>query len=238
MKKIKKLSIISILSIISLLQTGCARLTIESTVNKDRTVDITYLIASKTGYEAPLSDSEALKEEFEKAGYKSSPYKKDEYTGYTLSKTFNLEELCENKPTILSPLTVIKEDENVYTIKLEIKALIPNEEIKETFNNKGFKTAKDAIESDNGYVGMIINLPYEAIKDNANYKKNNCTSYGWYIYAVDREVPEITFDITKSGKATPVWKIVLTVIVAIIFMAVVTLLNYMGYLDKKKEAEN
>lgn len=237
MKRIKKLSILSMLLMISILQMGCARITLEGSVNKDKTIDIVYLIATNDT-ENPLSYSEELEKEFENAGYKSTPYEKDGYKGLLLSKTFNLDDLCNDAPSILSPLSVETKEENIYTIKFKPEALIAESKLKETFDESHSKTTQSAIEEENGYIGMIINLPYEAIKDNADYKKNNCTSYGWDIYAIDREIPEVTFNITKSGKTTPVWKIVLMVIGILLFMVITILLNYMSYIDKKKEEEN
>lgn len=237
MKRIKKLSMLSILLIISLMQVGCVRISVEGTVNKDKTIDLTYLIAIKNDAEEPSSDLAELKSEFKNAGYEIKPYEKNEYTGLLLSKTFDLDEPCLNTPSLISPLTVIKEEENIYIIKLEPEKIITNNKLKETFDDNHSGTTKNAIEDEGGFVEIVINLPYEAIKDNADFKRNNCTTYGWNVYAIDQKIPEVTFDITKSGKAKPIWKKVLMIVGTILFMVVITLLNYMGYIDKKKEEE-
>ncbi len=219
-----KKRIISTLTIAvsALLLTGCIRLDIGVTVNKDGTADLSVLMAgmTTTGDDNLNASSGNFSEEdiqkFKDSGFEAEPYEEDKYKGYTLKKTGISVTDLKNELTDLfksdNDLEAMSsggnfsamKDGNKYTIEwknIRKPAQSSSDSEPDTFSNMmSGMDVSGMIKGYGGYATLTLNLPKAADESNADEVLNDGKTLKWDLMNQNNPDIYVQFHTSVFGK--------------------------------------
>ncbi len=185
--------------IIMFLLTGCMKANFNMTINKDKSMNLDIIYAfndSLIEQDGSSVDFNDESENFKKAGFTVTGYKKDGMTGIEAIKKFkNIDEISSNKDVIFD-LNSIRDGNKVKEIFKVKKGIFKNHYYATTKadtsaatkgNNQRQLREEDSNDLTADYSSMmsgmdltfVVNVPYKAINNNATSVENDGKTLKW-----------------------------------------------------------
>lgn len=206
-------------SLIIFLTTGCAKVEVDMTINKNKSMELTIIEAIEQSLiqepDESIISTQDLKD-IKQNGYKIEKYKDDNMVGHKFIKSIkNIDEIStKNKITgDLSIITNEKTTQKLFTIKKGIfkNKYIANikssdiQTIKEQTNTNDQPTTGLTEDQTNNYnntaninLNFTVKLPYKALKNNATEKTENGKNLTWNLNTLEKQNIEFEFELYNT----------------------------------------
>ena len=221
--------------------TGCIRYSMTASVNKDGTVDFTFIYATMDTSEMMGSDSsddedsepdyaETMKK-FEDADWDCEDYEGEkgddyDYIGFKATKEgIDLEDLADELAELGDGFDkfTIEEEKGVYTLEWDIDGL--------TSEAEEMSVTSDALKTYGGYMKFVLELPGKAKDNNATDVSKDGKTLEWDFFDMDEAI-YCEFDLKATG-GFPGWLIGVIIGAAVIVVGVIVAIIIMNSKKKK-----
>lgn len=228
----KKITKILSLTFICLLLSSCVKYNATMTINKDRSMDFSFISAIKSEYANQMQDSKEDYDKYKEEGYIVEEYVDKEYKGYKVSKHFvNIDDVSsDNVDTVKltdndDKFFNVKKGffKNTYTAKLISNDTDDLNEKASMYENAG-EEAQELLKSFDFKFNLI--LPYEVVTSNAT--------------SVSEDKKFLTWDLTKMKDSNIEFQFVLyntnniILAVGIVLIIIAIAIPVIIYLSKTK----
>ena len=239
------------LMLVIFMTSGCMKLNVDMSINKDKSMNLSYVVAfansliGQSGTDMALDESDL--KQAEESGFKVENYSDGSMTGYKFTKDFlNIDSISDEKETVFDPNTIIDKEKlsDVFTVKkgflkntytLNISAEETDETSNDissdyttTYTNDSLLEAGDQEDLlmmlSSMDIKFTINLPSKAISSNASSTSNDGKTLIWnpVTNASTMEKLECSFELYNM---TTIYLIVGLVILVIIIIIVFVVKN-------------